>query len=177
MTSLIGSRNSRGFTLIELILVLGLLAGVMAIAAPALSRFFSGRALQEETRRFLALARYGSNQAINEGTPMVLWIETELGEYGLRPERGYSTNRHNTFHCRLHDDLELDIEAASLSLPNAARTPSIYFLPDGSISDASLTAVRIKDQREGEIHIARSDNQLHFEVRDPQHNPALPARP
>ncbi len=171
MTLLIGNyRNSRGFTLIELILVLGLLAAVLAIAAPSLSRFFSGRSLQEETRRFLALTQYGGNQAVNEGVPMVLWIEPKLGEYGLRPETGYPTNRHNTFHYRLRDDLELDVEISSLPQAGDARASSIYFLPDGSISETSLSFVRIRDHSEGEVCIAQSDNRLNFEVRDPQLN-------
>lgn len=171
MTLLIGNhRNSRGFTLIELILVLGLLAAVLAIAAPSLSRFFSGRSLQEETRRFLALTQYGGNQAVNEGVPMVLWIEPKLGEYGLRPETGYPTNRHNTFHYRLRDDLELDVETSSLPQAGDARASSIYFLPDGSISETSLSFVRIRDHSEGEVCIAQSDNRLNFEVRDPQLN-------
>lgn len=180
MTLLIGNRrNSRGFTLMELILVLGLLAAVLAIAAPSLSRFFSGRSLQEETRRFLALTQYGGNQAVNEGIPMVLWIEPKLGEYGLRPETGYPANRHNTFHYRLRDDLELDVEMETAPLPQAgkSRTPLIYFLPDGSISETSLFSIRIRDRREGEVCIAQSDNRLNFEVRDPQLDPALSSRP
>lgn len=178
MTLLIGNcRNSRGFTLMELILVLGLLAAVLAIAAPSLSRFFSGRSLQEETRRFLALTQYGGNQAVNEGIPMVLWIEPKLGEYGLRPETGYLANRHNTFHYRLRDDLELDVETASLPQAGKPGTPLIYFLPDGSISETGLFSIRIRDRREGEVCIAQSDNRLNFEVRDPQLDPALPSRP
>jgi len=47
------SSGRRGLTLIELILVMGLLAMVMALAAPRLSRFFEGRTLQEEARRLL----------------------------------------------------------------------------------------------------------------------------
>lgn len=178
MTLLIGyHRNSRGFTLMELILVLGLLAAILAIAAPSLSRFFSGRSLQEETRRFLALTQYGGNQAVSEGAPMVLWIEPRLGEYGLRPETGYPTNRHNAFHYRLRGDLELEVETAPLPQAGESRASLIYFLPDGSISETSLFSVRIRDRREGEVFIARSDNRLNFEVRDPQLNQALSPRP
>ena len=178
MTSLIGNRrNSGGFTLMELILVLGLLAAILAVAAPSLSRFFSGRSLQEETRRFLALTQYGGNLAVNEGVPMVLWIEPKLGEYGLRPETGYPTNRHNAFHYRLRDDLELEVETASLPQASKSSALSIYFLPDGSISETSFSSIRIRDRSEGEVCIAQSDNRLNFEVRDPQLNHALPLRP
>ena len=161
----------------ELILVLGLLAAILAVAAPSLSRFFSGRSLQEETRRFLALTQYGGNLAVSEGVPMVLWIEPKLGEYGLRPETGYPTNRHNAFHYRLRDDLELEVETASLPQASKSSALSIYFLPDGSISETSFSSIRIRDRSEGEVCIAQSDNRLNFEVRDPQLNHTLPLRP
>ncbi|MCS1406878.1 MAG: hypothetical protein M2R45_00033 [Verrucomicrobia subdivision 3 bacterium] len=178
MTSPTGiKRNNPGFTLIELILVLGLLAAILTVTAPSLSRFFSGRALKEETRRFLALTQYGSNQAINEGIPMVLWIETKLGEYGLRPETGYPTNRYNTFRYHLHEDLEMDIETTELNQLDVIRTPTVWFLPDGSISETSLYSIRIKDRREGETRIAQSHNRLNFEVRDRQHDQMVQPRP
>ena len=43
----------RGFTLIELILVMALLTVVISLTAPRLSRFFHGRTLDSEARRLL----------------------------------------------------------------------------------------------------------------------------
>lgn len=180
MTSRTGHNNSApadAFTLIELILVLGLLAAVLGVTAPSLSRFFGGRALTEETRRFVALTQHGSNQAISEGVPMVMWIEPALGEYGLRPEVGYPTNRQNSVRYHVHDDLALEIEATTLNQLNTTQTPSILFLPDGSISENSLYSVLIKDRREGMKRVAQSYNRLSFEVRDEQFDQELLMRP
>ncbi len=180
MISPTGQSNSssrHAFTLIELILVLGLLAAVLAITAPSLARFFGGRALAEETRRFVALTEHGSNQAINEGVPMVLWIEEDLGEYGLRPELGYPTNRYNSFRFHVHEDLALEIESSALNQLNTTQTPSILFLPDGSISENSLYSVLIKDRQEGMRRIAQTYNRLSFEVRDKQYDQELLQRP
>ena len=176
-TGPIESARARAFTLLELILVLGLLATVLGVTAPALSRFFGGRALTEETRRFVALTDHGSNQAINEGVPMVMWIEAAQGEYGLRPETGYPTNRQNSFRYRVDEDLTLEIESTPLNQLNTTKTPSILFLPDGSISENSLYSILIKDRREGVNRIAQNHNRLSFEVRDEQDDQELLLRP
>lgn len=163
--------------MIELIVVLGLLAAILGITAPTLGRFFGGRAITEETRRFVALTQHGSNQAINEGVPMVLWIEEQQGEYGLRPESGYPTNRFNSFRYQVHDDLSLEVEATTLNQLNTTKTPSILFLPDGSISENSLYSIVIKDRREGQQRIAQTYNRLGFEVRNEQYDQDLLMRP
>ena len=168
MISRIGKFQNKGrqaFTLIELIVVLGLIATILGVAAPSLSRFFAGRALKEETRRLLALTQYGSNQAINEGVPMILWIEEKEGEYGLRPDSGYPTNRYNTFHYN------------ELNSLNTTTTPSISFLPDGSISETSLYSVKLKDRREGESRIAQTYSRLNYEVRREKDDPEYQERP
>ncbi len=178
-TGLSRIRHRKAFTLIELIVVMGLLAAILGVAAPTLSGFFGGRALKEETRRLLALTQHGSNQAINEGVPMVMWIEEEAGEYGLRPDTGYPTNRYNTFHYKLHDNLSFKIDTTELSALslNTGGTPSIFFLPDGSISESSLYSVMIKDRRQGEARIAQSYSRLDYEVRSEKDDPLVQTRP
>ena len=79
-----------GFTLIELILVMAVLTIVVSIGAPALSRFFRGRDLDSEARRFLALTRYGQSRAISEGVPMILWFDKNERTYGLKAETTFS---------------------------------------------------------------------------------------
>lgn len=176
MTLRIGRNNLRqtrsrlrAFTLIELILVLGLLAFVMAASAPSLSRFFGGRNLIEESRRFLALTEHGRNQAISEGIPMRLWMDIKGRQYGLKPEIGYPTNRFNSFHYHLREGIRLEIEASAVSR-GFVKSPSILFLPDGSISENSLYEILLKDRR-GQRRIAPSSHRLNFELRDPHDLP------
>lgn len=81
----IGSQASgRAFTLLELILVMALLLIVLAVAAPSLAQFFRGRFLDGEARRLLALTRYGQSRAVSEGVPVLLWLNAESNQYGLR---------------------------------------------------------------------------------------------
>src|SRR3954469_14277873 len=84
------ARRPRGFTLIELILVMALLTVVIGIAAPKLSRFFSGRTQESEEGRFLLLTHYGQSLAVSEGVPMTLWIDAKNRAYGLQQETGYT---------------------------------------------------------------------------------------
>ena len=71
------TQGGGGFTLVELILVMVLLAIVIAVAAPSLSQFFHSRSLESEAQRFMALTRAAQARAVSEGVPMVVWLATQ----------------------------------------------------------------------------------------------------
>ena len=62
-------RKQEGFTLLELILVMALLTGVMAVVAPSLSGFLRSAALYEEGRRMLSVIEMTRREAIANGFP------------------------------------------------------------------------------------------------------------
>lgn len=76
-------RPTPGFTLIEIILVLAILAAVLAVSAPSLGRFFRGRNLDSEAYRLMALTRHAQDRAVTEGIPMILWLDLDARRYGL----------------------------------------------------------------------------------------------
>src|SRR5208282_2587596 len=80
------SSFSRGFTLIELILILALLVIITSLAAPAMSRFIRGRALDSESLRLFALMHAAQSRAVSEGMPMVVWVDQKQDAYGLSEE-------------------------------------------------------------------------------------------
>src|ERR1039457_3008092 len=82
----------RGFTLIELILVMALLTIVISLTAPSLSHFFRGRTLDSEARRLLALTRSGQSRAVSEGMPIDLWVDAAEGAFGLEAEPSFDTS-------------------------------------------------------------------------------------
>src|SRR5258708_7225755 len=91
MTSATGQTSGRpscrrGFTLIELILVLTLLAVAASLIAPMLSGLVRGRALDSEARRLLSVTRAAQSRAISEGMPMLLWVNAAQGTYGVEKE-------------------------------------------------------------------------------------------
>ncbi len=185
----------RAFTLIELILVMAMLAVVIAVAAPSLSRFFRGRTLDSEARRFLALTHYGQSRAVSEGIPMTLWINTREGAYGLEEAPGYEDYDTKARSYELAKDLEMEV-LDNLTLNNAALNNStfnggavsgggfnspafsgsvsnqanIWFLPDGAIGENSPLGVHLaekdRDAEEGSsLWLIQSDNRLTYEIR------------
>lgn len=155
-------RFSRGFTLIEFILVMVTLAVVMAIAAPMLSGFFRGRKLESEARRFVSLTRFGQSQAVSDGATMILWIDRTEGTYGLRNQDGFSIRdlsnqsqemRQRTGYeavnpkqpaFRLAEDLHFEVDITSRTNGQMA---TIRFLPDGSVDETSLQVLQILQQK------------------------------
>ena len=59
----------RGFTLVELIVVMVLLLTVASVVAPRMASFFKGRALSGEAQRVLSLLHYARSQAAAEAVP------------------------------------------------------------------------------------------------------------
>lgn len=169
------------FTLIELILVMGMLSIVLALAAPALARFFRGRGLDAEARRFVALVRHGQSRAVFEGVPMRLWIDPEQRAYGLEAEPGYlEEGDEKAVVFNLNDQVAVEVEESRLPLtaspwPQASvawlvtdRRPMVRFGPDGFISETSPEFIVFRQVRDGEeqdaVWIGRTRNRLSYEV-------------
>ena len=166
--------GSRAFTLIELILVMALLVIVIAVAAPSLSRFMRGRTLDSEARRFVSLTRYGQSRAVSEGVPVVLWINTRQGSYGLRQEAGYTEQDAKAVDFLLGKDLRVEVanlpaQLGPLAQGRATRqtdpnTPMLRFPPDGFIDETSPQSVVLRDQSGESIWITQSRNRLNYEI-------------
>ena len=170
----------RGFTLIELMLVMAILLIVLAVSFPSLRGFFRGRHLDHEARRFLSLTRYAQSRAVSEGYPMVLWIDAKQGVYGMQAQTGYLDEDDKSVEYEIHETLELEVTRPLLvrvtatqrneSASVAGNLPAIRFTPDGFYADSSPERVVIrqgsenKDRNEDEVVIARSENRLGYEI-------------
>jgi Tfp pilus assembly protein FimT len=144
----------------ELIVVLALLATVAALTAPSLSRFFSGRGLQEEARRLLSLTRFARSQAISMGTAMEIWIEPESGAYGLSTVDPYTTVDVRAEDFELAHGLKFDLDEDFLDEEGMMR---IVFLPDGTIEGE---AVVLAEERGGALSIEPSGVGLGYIIED-----------
>lgn len=146
----IHTRDDRGITLIELILVMAILALVAAVAAPRLTGFSEGRKYVGEWNRFTSLLRYARSQAISRGLPVRVEFNQDPVRYRL-DEDGY----------RSGGNLQAASQAVGLEsrgehvLPNklSFEFPEgiqrddghvyILFLPDGSVDEQSPAELRL----------------------------------
>jgi prepilin-type N-terminal cleavage/methylation domain-containing protein len=71
--------TARGFTLMELVLVMLILAIVAAVSAPNLRNFIAGRRAGDTAAQIVALAQFARSQAIAEGRVYQLEIDTSSG--------------------------------------------------------------------------------------------------
>jgi prepilin-type N-terminal cleavage/methylation domain-containing protein len=175
----------RGFTLIELILVMALLTVVISLTAPKLSRFFHGRTLDSEARRLLALTRSGQSRAVSEGMPMDLWFDADKGVFGLEAEPSYETSDPKSAEFTLDSGLQIEVVSKTVITPantvNRARQsstasaprvvlargdlPTIRFLPDGSIGESSPQMLHLASNDGGSLWLAQTRDGLNYEIR------------
>ena len=166
-----GSGNHKGaFTLIELILVLALLAIMTSLAAPSLSNFFRGRALDAEARQLLSLTHAGQSRAIGTGFPMLLWLDGPGHAYGLTEEAtatGAGSFRADPKADEFSLDNQMQLEAVDASpLPvNGRNLPAIRFLPDGTVDENSASTVRLTAPGGDTLWLVQTTNRLNYEIR------------
>jgi prepilin-type N-terminal cleavage/methylation domain-containing protein len=156
------TQTGRGFTLIELVVVMMLLTTALAVCAPRLSNFVRGRKLTEESRRFLALTRYARSEAASRGVPMDLWLDPQAGKYGLEPAQGFATDKEQPLEFVLADGLKFDVGSASQS---EQGRETIAFGPDGDIEANSLDDVKIREDDTHAIEIGRASLGMSFEIK------------
>jgi prepilin-type N-terminal cleavage/methylation domain-containing protein len=166
-------RSLRGFTLVELIMVMVVLAGVMAIAAPSLNKFFRNSALNDEARRIVGLIEMARHEAISSGYPMQVWFDLENQWFGMRELSGMGNQPDNStggqvqrgkhvYQINTHLEIELDT-----STMVSQAFPCIVYFPDGQLETSSLPGFYLKNKKQGNqrLQIVRSPSWLRYEIR------------
>jgi len=175
--------------LIELILVMAILTIAVSLAAPTLSHFFAGRALDSEARRLLALTRLGQSRAVAEGLPMELWVDPQSRTYGLEAEVSSRTSADQSdpkaVTYTLDRDVKMEIPARLVTKPAVIRSslapisiasvpvvvprhgnlPTIRFLPDGSVAENSPQMLHLIDRENASLFLALATSRLSYEIR------------
>lgn len=160
-----------GFTLIELILVMALLAIAASLAAPQMASFFRGRSLDQEARRLLSLTHYAQSRAITEGYPMMLWIEPKEGRYGLEIQSGFVGVDDHAITYDVDSSITLETSASTTIMPyeddgvrRETTQTGILFLPDGLVDFSSLSRVVLRHSDQSTIALQQRKNGLAFEL-------------
>ena len=165
---------------------MALLTVVISLTAPRLSRFFHGRTLDSEARRLLALTRSGQSRAVSEGMPMDLWVDAEQGTFGLEAEPSYETSDPKAVEFALDGGLQLEVvnkvvaapvnttmtrsrqaSTASVARVNLvhANLPTIRFLPDGSVGEASPQLLHLTSGDGGSLYLTQARDGVSYEIR------------
>ena len=155
---------------------MALLAIVLAISSPSLSRFFKSRSLDSEARRFMALTRAAQSRAVADGVPMVLWLQPKEHTYGLNADKSFVEEDPKAEQFTADETVE--IEPRYSADANAAGkagqfknerldTSGLYtlrFNPDGFVSASSPEIVVFRQKDNGELWVAQNRNRLSYEI-------------
>lgn len=82
--------RDRGFTLLELVLVLALIALAITMIAPSFSNFAKGRTALNTAGQFVAATRYARSQAIANGSMYRMNIDPDGRKWWLTYDNGKS---------------------------------------------------------------------------------------
>lgn len=155
------SEPAPGFTLVELIIVMALLAIVSAIAAPSLSRSMRGRHLDEEASRLLALTEYARDEAVSQGVPMTLWLDPKGQRFGVEPKTGYEGDESRSKDFELNPDIHFEVDRPAT---RNGVADAVEISPDGSLASSSIESVRIVDRFDTAITVARTSDRWSYEI-------------
>jgi prepilin-type N-terminal cleavage/methylation domain-containing protein len=169
--------SRRGFTLIELIFVLALLAISAAFVASRMGSFFRGRALNFEARRMLSLTHYAQSRAVSEGVPVILWINPASSSYGLTVQSSFNDPDGDTHAVKYSVESSLRLETpqgvvAAVSEQDDEKLgittdglSFIRFTPDGFFDDSSVSKITIRQGAEAGLELVPTVNRLGYEIR------------
>ena len=155
------SSRSAGFTLVELVIVMGLLATLTALAVPSLSRSLRQRYLNEEAARFLAATEYARDEAVSQGVPMTIWIEPETRHFGVEAKTGYDSAETRTREFTLNPDIQVEVTNA---VAKAGVIQAIEFSAEGLPTLASVESVRFTDRFDSELTVSRMSDGWGYEI-------------
>jgi type II secretion system protein H len=161
--------NRRAFTLVELILVLALLVIATSIAAPAISKFVRGRALDSEARRLAALMHAGQSRAVSEGAPMMLWVDEKGGAYGLAAETSGQNGDAKAENLNVDSTLQIAVQNTGAATPVTFNNlPAVKFLADGTVDENSAQVLKLTDSAGFSRWLAQNKTRTGYEIRDSQ---------
>lgn len=158
----LGNARRRAFTLVELILVMVLLATLLAISAPSLSRSLRGRALDQEAVRLLAATEYARDEAVSQGIPMNLWIDPAGGIFGVSPKDPYTGVPAREQTWTLPDGTRFDLQAAATD--TTGRVIAAAFSPEGVPDPGSLSSLVLTDRSGGRVELALTTDGWAYEI-------------
>jgi len=161
-----------GFTLLELIVVMGILSAVIVVTAPRLSRFFQNQVMRDEVRRVYSVLRCAEDMAITSSIPTRFWVDEKTGSFGVVPLQGYrlqesrSATVEKDYTYQLREEFEFQVDREAVMIEDA---PSVLYQPDGTVDENSMRYFYIQNKQGEQYAIAITEYGLGYEVLDQNH--------
>ena len=124
--------SQKGFTLVELVVVLVLVGVVVGIGAAAMGRQLPGQRLQQSARELAAQLRYTRAQAIATGQPQVFTLDARTREWQAGTRRDGRLARDIAIVATgARNEQQRDGVAAVRFFPEGAATGGRFLLSHG----------------------------------------------
>lgn len=122
----------RGFTLVEILVVMVIMVLAYAMTAPMISAGVSGAELKAAARQIAAGLRKARSEAVVRKNEIALTVDVERRQFGLSGDK-------RTY--RFPEEIEVSLFTAQSELMDA-KTGAIRFYPDGSSTGGRVTLSR-----------------------------------
>jgi len=122
----------RGFTLIEMLVVMVIMVLAYAMTAPMISAGVSGAELKAAARQIAAGLRKARSEAVVSKNEVALTVDVERHQFDLSGDKRI---------YRLPEKIEISLYTAQSELLDA-KTGAIRFYPDGSSTGGRVTLSR-----------------------------------
>jgi prepilin-type N-terminal cleavage/methylation domain-containing protein len=136
------SRTTSGFTLIELVLVLAIIAIAVMMMAPMMSNFVRGRGAPNSAGQFVTLAHWARSQAVADGATYRLNMDVTAGTYWLTKDNGQSFASVDGTYGQVFsvaDDVRMQTDAAKVD-----KAQVITFDPSGRSDPAVVKFINAR---------------------------------
>jgi type II secretion system protein H len=156
------SQSVPGFTLVELIIVMALLAIVAALSAPLLSDSLRQRNLEDEATRLLAMTEYARDEATSQGIPMIISFDQRSQIIAVEPKAGYEGDERRVREFSLGSDIQLAVQDSAAKKRSNAEVAE--FTPEGVPSLESAEILELRNRYNGVISVVRTPDRWGYEI-------------
>lgn len=148
---------------------MALLVVITSLAAPAMSSFIRGRALDSEARRLFALTHAAQSRAVSEGVPVVVWVDEKQNAYGISEETPGKNGDPQAETLTVDATLQIKVPATGSSTTATFNNlPAVKFQPDGAVDENSPQTLQLTDSSGRSRWLIETRNRTGYDVRDTQ---------